>query len=103
LEHVLIAANDRSQAITNFGVDPDGRNHAHVQLGQLARDREEIIAHEFEHIIEQLDGVDLPSLARQATAGVRLTPDADRYETDRAVAVGRQVSQEIRTAGRKRM
>jgi hypothetical protein len=47
--------------------------------------------------------VDLPSLARQATAGVRITHDADRFETERAVAIGRQVSQEIRTAGRKRM
>jgi hypothetical protein len=103
LEPVLIAANARSQAITNFGADRDGRKHAHVQLGQLARDRQEIIAHEFEHIIEQLDGVDLPSVARQTTAGVHLTDDADRFETDRAVAIGRQVSDEIRTAERKRM
>ena len=102
VEQVIIAAAARSLAVTDFSFDRDGRMFAHVQLGQ-APDREEVIAHEFEHIIEQLDGVDLPSLAKQATAGVRVTDHVDRFETERAVAMGRQVSHEIRSARRKRM
>jgi hypothetical protein len=102
VDQVLIAATVPSRAVTDLSFDRDGRMLAHVQLGQSA-DPEELIAHEFEHIIEQLDGVDLPSLARRATAGVRLTQDVDRFETERAVAMGRQVTHEIRTARRKRM
>jgi len=102
VEQVIIAAAARSLAVTDFSFDRDGRMFAHVQLGQ-APDREEVIAHEFEHIIEQLDGVDLPSLARHATAGVRVTDHVDRFETERAVAMGRQVTHEIRSARRKRM
>jgi hypothetical protein len=102
LQQVIIAAAAGSQAVTEFSFDRTGRMFAHVQLGQAA-DREAVIAHEFEHIIEQLDGVDLPSLARRATAGVHLTEHADRYETDRAVATARQVSNELRTARQKRM
>jgi hypothetical protein len=102
VEQVIIAATARSRARTDFSFGPDGRMFAHVQVGQAA-DREEVIAHEFEHIIEQLDGVDLPSLARHATAGVRRTEDVGRFETERAVAMGRQVTQEIRTARRQRM
>lgn len=102
VEQVIIAATARPQAVTDFSFDRNGRMFAHVQLGQTA-DREEVIAHEFEHIIEQLDGVDLPSLARHATAAVRLTQDVDRFETERAVAVGRQVTHEIRAARQKRM
>jgi hypothetical protein len=102
VEQVIIPAAARSLAVTDFSFDRGGRIVAHVQLGQ-APDREEAIAHEFEHIIEQLDGVDLPSLARHATAGVRVTDHIDRFETERAVAMGRQVTHEIRSARRKRM
>lgn len=101
VDHVLFALRARSQAVTDFSIDDEGRRVARVQLGQAA-DREEVLAHEFEHIIEQLDGVDLASLAKSATASVRRT-DADRFETERAIAAGRQVVREIRTARRSRM
>jgi hypothetical protein len=102
VEHVIMPAAARSQAVTDFSSERAGRMFAHVRIGQTM-DREEVIAHEFEHIIEQLDGVDLPALARHGTAGVRLAGNVDRFETERAVAMGRQVSQEIRAARRKRM
>jgi hypothetical protein len=102
VEQVVIPAAAGSQALTDYSVGHAGRTFAHVRLGQTM-DREEIIAHEFEHITEQLDGVDLPSLARHGAAGVRLAGNVDRFETERAVAMGRQVSQEIRTARRRRM
>jgi hypothetical protein len=47
--------------------------------------------------------VDLRSLAKHGTAGVRFTQDLDQFETDRAAATGRQVTEEIRMARRKRM
>jgi hypothetical protein len=52
----------------------------------------EHIAHEVEHVLERLDGTDLPKLARQRLDGV---VDLDGvYETARAQAVGRRVARE---------
>jgi len=102
LEQLVVVRAGGAQAVTDFSFDRDARMAAHVKLGPTA-DREELIAHEFEHIIEQLDGVDLRSLAKHGTAGVRFTQDLDQFETDRAAATGRQVTEEIRMARRKRM
>lgn len=53
----------------------------------------ELIAHEFEHIIEQLDGVDLR--ARSAVSGTGVwNCDDGSFETKRAVRVGRLVAEE---------
>ena len=90
------------RAATDFTVDRQGRTLARVRLGSRV-DLEERIAHEFEHIIEQLDGVDLRSLARRETAGVHAVHDDGHFETERAIAVGRQVVQEIRTARQRGM
>ncbi len=102
LEQLVVVRAGGAQAVTDFSFDRDARMAAHVKLGPTA-DREELIAHEFEHIIEQLDGVDLRSLARHGTAGVRFTQDLEQFETDRAATTGRQVTEEIRMARRKRM
>jgi hypothetical protein len=102
LEQLIVLRAAGAQAVTDVSFDRDARMAAHVKLGSTA-DREELIAHEFEHIIEQMDGVDLRSLATRGTSGVRFTADLDRFETDRAVATGRQVTEEIRLARRKRM
>ncbi len=57
----------------------------------------EMIAHELEHIIEQLDEVDLAQKARRSRSGVRAT-DGGRsvFETTRALHVGLRVVQEAR-------
>ena len=89
-----------SRATTSISVTTEGSIVARVLIGPFG-DREELLAHEFEHIIEQLDGVDLTAMARRATTGVRVTEDAGRFETERAVAVGRRVVEEIRTARRR--
>jgi hypothetical protein len=102
LEQLVAVRTADARAVTDISFDRDARMTAHVKLGPAAG-REELIAHEFEHIIEQLDGVDLRSLAKHGTAGVRFTQDLDRFETDRAVAAGRQVTEEMRMARRKRM
>lgn len=72
-----------------------GRLLAEVHIGP-GGNREELLAHEFEHIIEQLDGVDLAALAKRRDTGVHVVPNASEFETDRAVIVGRQVAREVR-------
>ncbi len=56
----------------------------------------ELIGHEMEHVIEQLDGVDLPRSAERHLDGVEVFNDAD-YETARAIAVGRLVAREFQS------
>jgi len=59
----------------------------------------ELIAHEFEHIIEQLDDVDLASKALRTGSGVAATrTDPMMFETTRAVRIGRIVAEEVRRA-----
>lgn len=53
----------------------------------------ELIAHEFEHIIEQLDGVDLRARSALSGTGVWSCDDGS-FETKRAVRVGRLVAEE---------
>jgi len=52
----------------------------------------EHIAHELEHVLENVDGVDLPRLARQGLDGV--VELGGQYETARARAVGHAVARE---------
>ena len=66
-----------------------------MQLGPSG-DPVMLIAHEFEHILEQLDGVDLRSMATRVATGVHLVPGSGHFETDRAIAAGRQVADEVR-------
>ena len=58
-------------------------------------DQVELIAHELEHVIEQLDGVDLRARATLPETGVRSLKDAG-FETVRAVRAGRAASEEVR-------
>ena len=83
----------RDLAITRIVRRP-AEMEAHVLLG-AAGDRVLLIAHEFEHILEQLDGVDLPSMALRPATGVHLVAGSDHFETDRAIAAGRQVRAEV--------
>ena len=60
----------------------------------------ELVAHEFEHILEQLDGVDLAAWAGRS--GVRRVGGSDGegpFETERACQVGRLVAGEYLSAG----
>ena len=52
------------------------------------------IAHEFEHLIEQLEGVDLRDLAHRRQ-GVWHSGD-EMFETERAIRAGVQVMHEMR-------
>jgi hypothetical protein len=55
----------------------------------------ELIAHELEHIIEQLDGVNLRAKSRLRSSGVRVTADEGTFETTRAVLTGQRVAREV--------
>lgn len=82
------------RGITSISRSSAGRIVAHVTVphGDV-----EMIAHEFEHIIEQLDEVDLAQKARRSRSGVRAT-DGGRsvFETTRALHVGLRVVREAR-------
>ena len=52
----------------------------------------ELIAHEIEHVIEQLDGVDLEAYARTGTVWKR---EDGAFETRRAIEVGRRVARDV--------
>jgi hypothetical protein len=54
----------------------------------------ELVAHEFEHVIEQIEGLDLKRSARIKGSGVREL-EGRVFETDRAQAAGRLVLVEM--------
>ena len=56
---------------------------------------EEMIGHELEHVIEQLDGIDLSARAALSGTGIR-TCDDGSFETTPAVRVGRLVARQAR-------
>jgi hypothetical protein len=60
----------------------------------------ELVAHEFEHILEQLDGVDLKAWAGRSGVEQLGASNADGpFETERAREVGRLVAGEYLSAG----
>ena len=71
-----------------------GRLIATVEINPLG-DFMELLAHEVEHIIEQLDGIDLAAKATVARSGVWSCADGT-FETSRAVRVGTLVASEVR-------
>ena len=73
---------DGGQLIASVEINPYG-------------DFTELLAHELEHVIEQLDGIDLAAKATVARSGVRNCADGT-FETSRAVRVGALVALEAR-------
>jgi hypothetical protein len=85
-------------AITRMLRTDAGFLRALVQINQPVR-QTELIAHELEHVIEYLDGIDLASKAEQPSSGVhRIVVEGRRilFETSRAIEVGLKVAREIR-------
>ena len=83
------------RAKTRMTRDEGGRLSAAIQITPL-RDVQELIAHEFEHIIEQLDGVDLPARAAQRHTGVTSIGHRNAiFETMRAKRAGLKVVSEL--------
>ena len=88
-------ARDRMDAWTTITRDAAGRLNATVSIAQPAR-AAELVAHELEHVLEQIDGLSLADMARVRDSGVRHCDCAEEtYETIRAVRVGQQVATEM--------
>jgi len=54
----------------------------------------ELLPHEFEHLLEQLEGIDLAALVQRGDPGVEVMPGG-AYETARAQRAGRAAMQEV--------
>ncbi len=100
IERSLAPGNNSGAAVTRITRRPSGGLDANVRVGYLG-DPVELVAHEFEHLLEQLDGVDLASMAARPATGVHATSPSGHFETDRAIAVGRKVAHEVYGSGRK--
>jgi hypothetical protein len=84
------------RATTQFVRAGSGLLAANIQIAPL-HDDVELIAHELEHVIEQLDDIDLQARARQRNSGVHdATGEGSLFETIRATRVGQQVAREVR-------
>ena len=59
-----------------------------------SRSLTELVGHEFEHLIEQIEGLDLKRLARVKGSGVH-EGEGRVFETDRAQMAGRVVADEV--------
>ena len=101
VERSLLFGASGDGALTRITRRSDGGIDAVVEVGYLGEPIL-LIAHEFEHILEQLDGVDLPSMAARPATGVHAVARSGFFETDRAIAAGRRVETEVFGSGRKR-
>jgi hypothetical protein len=89
--HAVSSVQILRQAQSVIGVTADGATVARV-LVRPGADTVEHIAHEFEHVLEYLEGVD------HRRTGAMLSHDA--YETDRAMDAGTRVAREVRDSWR---
>ena len=80
-------------AESRIGVLDNGRVVARVRV-RTGRESVEVIAHELEHVLERIDGVQLPLDALRRGSGTTLAGGA--FETRRATDAGRQVAKEVR-------
>jgi hypothetical protein len=96
----IAARRDAPRAWTYIVRSAGDRLHATVTVPPTDRPAE-LIAHEFEHVLEQLDGVDLAALSRVRRSGVRECEcgHVDAFETTRAIKTGLRVSLEVGESG----
>jgi hypothetical protein len=98
---VMLVIGPRAQrsalrATTHIKRTENGGLTAFVEIPPL-EDLDELIAHEFEHIIEQIDGVDLAAHAALPESGVtKSRRRGGTFETVRATRTGFKVAAELR-------
>ena len=97
----------RVAVLARIGIQDDSRVRARAQITRYAYgslratieipaavDLTELLPHELEHVIEQIEGLDLPALAQRRGVGV-VEVRRGVYETERARAAGLQVLREV--------
>jgi hypothetical protein len=85
-----------ARATTRLTRNEKGHVSAFIDIGSF-QGTQELIAHELEHIIEQLDGVDLAARAALPRTGVTEVGQAgNMFETTRARRIGLKVVSELR-------
>ena len=100
LRRALHPLPPHSRAQTRIVRAPSGTLAADIEVPALD-DHVELIALEIEHVVEQLDNIDLAAAAARPGTGVRLLSTAPLiFETTRAMRVGRLVAEEVRRAAR---
>jgi hypothetical protein len=72
---------------------PGLRAHIHLRGGDA--NGAEYLAHEIEHVLEQLDEVDLSLAVAERVHGAHQVDRRAAFETSRAIAVGRAVAREV--------
>jgi hypothetical protein len=73
----------------------DGRSiHVVIEI-PITADFPELLAHELEHVVEQIEGLNLREMARAPRSGVREV-GTNIYETNRATTAGRTAARETR-------
>ena len=68
-----------------------------VDIG-IFGDPVELLAHEFEHLVEQIEGIRLTELSNRTSCAWH--SHGDMFETERAIRAGRTVMNEVRAAER---
>ena len=96
IDNDATAVSTETRAFTRITRERNGGLRAVVRIKQREHVTE-LIAHEIEHVIEQLDGVDLKIMVTMNASGVRQCrcAETDSFETMRAVLAGEQVAREV--------
>ena len=89
----LLRESTAARARTGVSRDAFGAVRAIVELPS-AVDITELLAHELEHVLEQVEGLDLPALTKGGSAGVQQVARGV-YETDRARNAGLAAMREV--------
>ena len=89
--HVDPTVRANANAVTTVDVRDGFVRAVHTRLGVA---KPEYLAHELEHVLEQVDGVDLRWAVKNGVAGAR-EARSGAFETVRAIAIGRLVAQQV--------
>ena len=87
------APNDDTRAQSE--ISRSGRLRVRISLRIVDREAIELLAHEIEHVLEQLDEVDLAGAVGAKVHGASATGRPPVFETRRAVVIGRLVAGEV--------
>jgi hypothetical protein len=93
-----LADNPQRRAMCELRLYSSGAIIARLSIAPVKMT--ELIGHEMEHVIERLDGVHVDRESRERKPGYYMVDSfRQRFETDRAIRVGRQVMAEMNQSG----